>query len=221
MTAPLTLVSDRETETLTLAAACDALGVSASTLRRWVEAGRITALRTPGGHRRFHADEVRKLAAQSGSAPVSPTTPPARALPRAGDLLGRAAAQVGLQAARAVYEQREGGWFAGAAATVPIAHWGEAISRSCRTGDYRGAATSTLELMRRARMAGTSLLERQMWLERCGDLLVRLALAQHLDKDEVRELRRLFVALRHRTLQVEERSTPGSAISAEIGRAHV
>lgn len=216
MTAPLTLVGDGDGgfETMTLAAACDALGVSASTLRRWVEAGRITALRTPGGHRRFRADEVNRLATQGGSAPVNPAAAPAVPLARVADLLTRAAVQVGQQAARAVYGDREGGWFTGAAATASIALWSEAVARSCRSGDYSGAATSTLELMRRARIAGTSLLERQMWLERCGDMLVRVALAHQLDKDEVRELRRLLVALRHRTLQLEERAVPSAGYNA-------
>jgi diguanylate cyclase (GGDEF)-like protein/excisionase family DNA binding protein len=37
------------------------LGVSANTVRRWTDAGRIAAYRSPGGHRRYLADDVRAL----------------------------------------------------------------------------------------------------------------------------------------------------------------
>ena len=35
--------------------------VSPKTVTRWARTGRITAVRTLGGHRRFRADEVRRL----------------------------------------------------------------------------------------------------------------------------------------------------------------
>jgi len=37
------------------------LGVSASTLRRWADAGIVRAFVTPGGHRRFDADSIKTL----------------------------------------------------------------------------------------------------------------------------------------------------------------
>ncbi len=46
---------------LTLKAASQALGVHPVTLRRWSESGKIQAVRTPGGHRRFPAAEVERL----------------------------------------------------------------------------------------------------------------------------------------------------------------
>jgi excisionase family DNA binding protein len=35
--------------------------VSPKTVTRWARAGKLTAMRTLGGHRRFHAAEVRQL----------------------------------------------------------------------------------------------------------------------------------------------------------------
>ena len=60
--APLPLV--------TLQHAASTLGISPARLRRWSDEGRIEAVRTPGGHRRFALEAVRLLAAERGSRPV-------------------------------------------------------------------------------------------------------------------------------------------------------
>ena len=39
--------------------------VNPKTVTRWARAGKITAIRTLGGHRRFRASEVRSFLAQS------------------------------------------------------------------------------------------------------------------------------------------------------------
>jgi excisionase family DNA binding protein len=41
-------------------------GVSASTVTRWARTGLLKAVRTPGGHYRFHAEDMRR-AARSGT----------------------------------------------------------------------------------------------------------------------------------------------------------
>ena len=46
---------------LTIGQAARRLGVSIDTLRRWEANGIITAVRTPGGWRRFPSDEVERL----------------------------------------------------------------------------------------------------------------------------------------------------------------
>jgi excisionase family DNA binding protein len=43
---------------LTVSGACQVLGVDASTLRLWTDAGRIRAFRTPGGHRRYRQEDL-------------------------------------------------------------------------------------------------------------------------------------------------------------------
>jgi excisionase family DNA binding protein len=62
--------------------------VDPKTVTRWAAAGRISSIRTPGGHRRFLESEVRALlgAAEPATPAAQPTAsvPPARA-PRDSD----------------------------------------------------------------------------------------------------------------------------------------
>ena len=42
--------------------------VNPKTVTRWARAGRISYIKTLGGHRRFRADEIRKLVSEAESA---------------------------------------------------------------------------------------------------------------------------------------------------------
>ena len=42
------------------------LGVSPTTVTRWARAGKISAIKTLGGHRRFKASEIEQLLAADG-----------------------------------------------------------------------------------------------------------------------------------------------------------
>jgi len=53
---------------LTLAAASQLLGVHPMTLRGWVDAGMVSAYRTPGGHRRFRRSELQSFLEQQRNA---------------------------------------------------------------------------------------------------------------------------------------------------------
>lgn len=46
---------------LSLGEAASRLGVDEATLRHWADTGKIRTFRTPGGHRRFQADDLRAL----------------------------------------------------------------------------------------------------------------------------------------------------------------
>lgn len=46
---------------LTINAACKLIGVDQSTLRRWSDAGKVPVFRTPGGHRRYSEETLRRL----------------------------------------------------------------------------------------------------------------------------------------------------------------
>ncbi len=54
----MTARSVTEPSWLTVSKACQMLGVDASTLRLWTDAGRIRVFRTPGGHRRYREEDL-------------------------------------------------------------------------------------------------------------------------------------------------------------------
>ncbi|RME82434.1 MAG: helix-turn-helix domain-containing protein [Caldilineae bacterium] len=60
-----------ERKWLTLSAASKLLGVHPATLRQWADSGQVPSYRTPGGHRRFDAAELREflMAASTAHAP--------------------------------------------------------------------------------------------------------------------------------------------------------
>jgi len=56
------------TRWLTLSTASKLLGVHPATLRQWADSGKIPSFRTPGGHRRFRAEDIRKFLVQASHA---------------------------------------------------------------------------------------------------------------------------------------------------------
>lgn len=55
-------------EWLTLGQASRMLGVDPDTLRRWADGGKVTLLRTPGGHRRFRRETIEAMLPRPGTA---------------------------------------------------------------------------------------------------------------------------------------------------------
>lgn len=56
----------RPTRWVSLARACELLGVNESTVRRWADSGEIQVFRTPGGHRRFAEAELLAMIQSGG-----------------------------------------------------------------------------------------------------------------------------------------------------------
>jgi len=54
-----------------LGKAAQLLGVSADTVRRWADQGRIATTRTPGGHREIEGAELARLALELGNDPAN------------------------------------------------------------------------------------------------------------------------------------------------------
>ena len=57
--------ADRSAQLLSTGAVARMFGVSPSTVTRWARMGVLKAVRTPGGHFRFRAEEARRRAAQA------------------------------------------------------------------------------------------------------------------------------------------------------------
>jgi len=53
--------SNPPAESVSIGDAASALGISVKTLRRWEEAGKIAAIRTAGGHRRYPVNELQRF----------------------------------------------------------------------------------------------------------------------------------------------------------------
>jgi excisionase family DNA binding protein len=65
---PLTMAEDTQPDALLTPAEVAALfRVNPKTVTRWARAGKITAIRTLGGHRRFRASEIRRCLEQLDS----------------------------------------------------------------------------------------------------------------------------------------------------------
>lgn len=67
----LTMPEDTQPDALLTPAEVAALfRVNPKTVTRWARAGKITAIRTLGGHRRFRASEIRRCLEQLDSSPL-------------------------------------------------------------------------------------------------------------------------------------------------------
>jgi excisionase family DNA binding protein len=186
---------------LTLQAAAATLAVSPSRLRRWADDGRIPAIRTAGGHRRFPLEAVRRLAAERGLRPnVKPIEPPTTALPVLAAQLKAHGRQMAAAAAAAVYREGPPGWFASEHAGADLRDWLSALDASCASGRYAGALQASQALMRRAHLHAASRLERHAFLERFGQVAVRALVRDGAKRTEIAATRRLFTSLQQALL---------------------
>ena len=186
--------------TLSLGQAARALQISTTTARRWADDGRLRSTRTPGGHRRFAASEVRRLLAERGRPQVSPTDPPRRSLPGLATLAeghGSALAEVSW---RGLYGELRLGYFVDSESHAAAAAWVGALASAARTANYEMLHEATSALMRAAERGGASLLERHLALERFCETVTRTLARRSCPREELIEIRRLFAFLEQRQL---------------------
>ena len=189
--------------TVTTHEAADALGVSPSTVRRWVDDGRLQAQRTKGGHRRFLVDDVRRLCSEGRwSRPsVRSVEPPERDLPRTAAILREHSAAIIDAGLTATYDARTRGWFAERDGRVQVERWLQTLAQALHSGQYKTAIDATAALTRRSRLGGTTTVERVTFLDRSCAALLRLLSEREPACDELPAARRVCAALRHRALE--------------------
>ena len=183
---------------VTLSRAAAMLNISTSTLRRWADDGRVSAVRTQGGHRRFRPSELRRLASPR-EARVRVPAMPSRPLPAVSTLLAAEGTELASIAARALYDG-DAGWFAGPAARALLERWAVALSDAFGSGRYDDLAAGTAPVMHAAAAAGATLAERHGFLERFAAALRRRLMAEHCPPDEQTGAARALAALAHHLL---------------------
>jgi excisionase family DNA binding protein len=192
---------------MALGDAAEALGLSTSTLRRWADAGRVQAIRTSRGHRRFPTREVHRLRAArlaQHKPVVRSVAPPVEPLPALGELLTAAAADLVRACTHALYDGAHTGWFASPTGRQHVERWALAVAAGARTGDYDTTTAATRQLMLQASHTGASLLERYTMLERVGAIVLRDLQDCETDRSELLGARRLFLHLRQLVLEADD-----------------
>jgi excisionase family DNA binding protein len=63
-------MAKEEPELLTPGEVASRLGVKPTTVTRWAKAGKLTAIRTLGGHRRYRAADVHQILAENQEPPT-------------------------------------------------------------------------------------------------------------------------------------------------------
>ncbi|MCZ4494484.1 MAG: diguanylate cyclase domain [Conexibacter sp.] len=195
--------ADAAGATMALSDAAEALGVSASTLRRWADGGRLRVVRTAGGHRRFAAEDVRRLSRES-TGQRGPVLRPARLpegpLPELAALIDDEGPALLQRAVSLLYEPGGEGWFAGEAGARHLETWIAAV-RAAASGAvaWESVVGATGELALRAGYGGAAQVEGHVMLDRMDDLVQFRMRERRAPHAALVQARRLLRAL-HRAL---------------------
>ncbi len=178
------------------------LRVSASTIRRWTDGGRLASIRTPGGHRRILAADVgREARRRRPPVQLNLTRAPTSPVPGVASLLSDQGAEIISAAARDVYASRTSGWFSSGASLEARGVWMAVLGNGCRSGDYSETIRASISFFRQANNAGATVLERHLLIGRVRIRLVHMLRARHAEQSEIATLTRLMQAIDHATLQ--------------------
>jgi excisionase family DNA binding protein len=188
------------------------LCVSASTIRRWTDCGRLTSIRTEGGHRRIlTADVGREARRLRPPVKLSSTSAPSVPAPEAAAILDQQGGEVIDSASRDVYASRTSGWFSSTASYRDRSVWVAALAEACRTGGYPDVVRASVAFFRQAENGGATVLERHLLVGRVRIRLVHLLRAAHAEQSEVATVTRLMQAIDHATLEAAPALNPSAS----------
>lgn len=154
-------------------AAARALGVSISTVRRWIDEGRLEATRTAGGHRRVSEAELRR-AGRTVAGPPRLRGPrlPEHPLPVLTRVLLEQGEGLVTDAAQRCYVNGAPGWFGQPRSRSALRIWVRRVARAAEAGRPRDAVGATKDMFVQARTVA-GLEECQVFVDRFSALVLR------------------------------------------------
>lgn len=177
------------------------LGVSVSTIRRWADCGRLTSIRTPGGHRRILSADVGKEARlMMPAVRLNVASVPSEDLPATALLLERQGGEIIDAAAHDVYAARTSGWFSSATSCEARRLWVAAIGQACESAVYPEAIQASIDFFRQADAGGATVLERDLLIGRVRIRVIHLLRISHAEQSEIANVTRLMKAIEHAML---------------------
>ncbi len=194
-------------ETLSVGEACRLLNVTPNTLRRWDKRGSIKAIRTSGGHRRFHMAEIQRVLRRRKSDQydrpkgVGPVEPPGLSMPRLADRLAGAKHQIA-NIGMAFYESNgvPQGYFSSADAKERIGRMLDSLERDLKSGSYEQSLAEARDLGTSAVEQGVRVIELYRFCELLGEV-IRATLSVRDEQDPKREgeksLQRVIRSMKH------------------------
>jgi PAS domain S-box-containing protein/excisionase family DNA binding protein len=194
--------------------AARALGVSVSTVRRWIDEGRLQASRTVGGHRRISEAELRRFGSTlTGPTRLKPPRLPERPLPALALVLGRKGEALLAEAARISYADRACGWFAQERSRDCLQVWVRRVARAADAGAPQDAVDATRDMFAEAR-TGAGLEECHVYLDRFSALALRALAPLDSGPKTLSDARTLLAAMRRALTSSEDERNLARAVAA-------
>ncbi len=155
-----------DVETMHLATAASVLGVSSSTVRRWTDDRRLSAVRTGGGHRRLVRSDVERERKRLNLGPVTRAAVEPRApLPHIGAILVQRSHWIAGVSVRSIYLGDDQGWFGTPGGAGALERWLTEIGQGLSSGEFDRVTHATGTVLAAARDAGVPLGERLSLLD--------------------------------------------------------
>jgi PAS domain S-box-containing protein/excisionase family DNA binding protein len=194
--------------------AARALGVSISTVRRWIDEGRLDASRTAGGHRRISEAELRRFGSTlTRPTRLKPPRLPERPLPALALVLSRKGEALLTEAARISYEDRACGWFAQERSRGCLQVWVRRVARAADAGAPQDAVDATRDMFAEARTAA-GLEECHVFVDRFSALALRVLAPLDSGPKVLSDAHTLLAAMRRALTSSEDQRNLAPAVTA-------